>query len=323
MRRLSAIFLALLLIPAVGCGRRQPIIKTGFALDTTITIAIYSGGGEQTLEAVFGRISELESIFSRTDPQSEVWALNHAGGEWLQVSEPLREVLEKSRYYAELSGGKFDITVCPAVELWDFNAANPSVPAAEALAEAMKSVDYRNVEINGGSVRLLNSAQIDLGAIAKGYIADRAVDCLRENGASSAIVNLGGNVVTLGKKTWTSNFNIGIQKPFETGNQIIGKVASTDSSVVTSGVYERFFRHDGKLYHHILDTKTGMPIDSGLVSVTVLTKDSVDGDALSTVLFALGPQEGLALAESLDGVEALFIAADGTETATGGFNMSK
>ena len=172
-------------------------------------------------------------------------------------------------------------------------------------------MDYRNLSLSGNTLTFLSpDTSIDLGAIAKGYIADRMKEQLLEAGAKSAIINLGGNVLCVGSLPDGAPFRIGLQMPFADYEETFETLGISDLSVVTSGVYERSFTVDGTLYHHILNPKTGYPYDNGLIAVTILSGESVDGDGLSTTCFSLGLEEGLKLAESLEGVEACFIDSD-------------
>lgn len=320
MKKLAAAVAAGFLLCA--CAGPEPISKNGFLLDTTVTITLYDSGDTGILEDAFALCEAYERRFSRTDPGSEVWALNHAGGEWTPVSGELRAVILRAVAYSEATGGRYDITICPVVDLWDFRAEIPSLPDPAALAAALRRVDSRNIVLEGESARLKNGAQIDLGSIAKGYIADHLAEFLRGRGVGSAIINLGGNVVTVGAKPSGEPFRIGIQKPFGPRNETIGTVEVTDRSVVSSGVYERSFRLEGTLYHHILDPETGYPAESDLSAVTVISESSMDGDALSTCCFLLGSEAGMALIESLPDTEAFFLLNDGGELFSSGFGTS-
>lgn len=205
-------------------------------------------------------------------------------------------------------GGKFDITLLP-VSLWDFNGENPRVPDEAELKEALKYVDYTLVKVEGNSVTVPKGVQIDLGAIAKGYIADKMAEYLKKEGVSSAILDLGGNIYALGDKRG-ENWKIGIRSPFDPGEQI-GYTEVKDKTVVTSGVYERCFKKDGKLYHHILNTENGMPVDNGVASVTIIAQSSADADALSTLCFALGKDKGLEVLNNTEGVCGIFVMTGG------------
>lgn len=319
MKRLA---LALVFILALsGCQKtREPVSKNGFLLDTVITVTLYDSEDGDILEGVFDLCAAYEKVFSRTKPESEVYRLNHAGGEAVPVSADVRDVLEKALFYAEKTGGRYDVTICPVVDLWDFTGETPALPDPADIERELERVGWRNIVLEGDTVRLENDARIDLGSIAKGYIADRMADYLRDRGVGSAILNLGGNVMTVGGRPDGTPFRVGVQKPFELRNETIGVVEVAGRSVVSSGVYERSFTMDGVLYHHILDTATGYPARNGLAGVSVVSDHSVDGDALSTCLFLLGLEEGMALVEELPGVDAIFLTENGEDYFTSGFN---
>lgn len=260
---------------------------------------------------------KYEALFSRTIKTSDISRINENGGRPVTVSDDTIDILQKAISYGELSDGLFDVTIAPASSLWDFKSDTPALPDKNELKEAISHIDYRTIQISGNTVTLLDSkAQIDLGGIAKGYIADRMKSHLISKGVEHATINLGGNVLTIGGKPDGTPFHIGIQKPFDERNSILTSVDVTDRSVVSSGSYERFFTLDGQLYHHILNPRTGYPVDSGLSGVTILSDSSVDGDALATICFALGQEKGMALIRSLDGVDALFVDTNGKVSAT-------
>lgn len=308
----------LLLLLLTGCRQTgssaEPEVTTGFALDTSITITIY--GGEEGLGSQCLTLCEdYEKLFSRTLEGSDICRINQASGTPTAVSEDTISLLETALTYSELSDGAFDCTIAPVSTLWDFKNNTGVLPEPGALAEATAQVDYHTVRINGNEVTLENPrAALDLGGIAKGYIADRLKEFLLDKGVSGAIINLGGNVLTVGEKPGGTPWKIAIQKPFSERGEAIDSVSVTDGSVVTSGSYERYFLLEGKLYHHILDPRTGYPADNGLTSVTILSRYSVDGDALSTLCFVLGYEKGAELIQSLSqpGLEAIFIFEDGT-----------
>ena len=203
------------------------------------------------------------------------------------------------------------MTIAPASELWIFTADEPSLPDPDTLKNAVMRVDYRNIAIEGNTVTLNNNAQIDLGGIAKGYIADRVAAYLREAGVASACINMGGNIVTIGKKPDGSEWTIGVRDPNGTAEQSEEVLSLADAAVVTSGNYERFFELDGVRYHHLLDPKTGMPVQNGMASVTIIGTQSALCDALSTACFVLGEQGSRALLDRY-GVHAIFLYTDGT-----------
>lgn len=308
--RASLLILTLLLIflfHSCSRTRESSVSKTTFVLNTAATITLYDGSGEELINSCFELCREYEALLSRTLESSEISRLN--ARETCSVSADTAELLEKGLYYSRLSGGAFDITVEPLSSLWDFSSDEHIVPDAAAVASAAEKVGYENVSLEGDRVFFSSpDTRIDLGAIAKGYIADRMKEYLLSRGVSSAIINLGGNVLCIGEKPGGEGFEVGITYPFE--SRTIASVTLSDSSVVTSGVYERCFEKDGEFYHHLLDGKTGYPIDNGLLSVTVISPRSTDGDALSTCCFALGLEDGMALINSIEDSYAIFIASD-------------
>lgn len=292
-------------------------------LDTFVTVTLYGSDDAQVLEGALAVCREYDAMLDRHSPQSEVALLNAAGTAGRQVPQPLYELLELALFYCGESQGHYDITIAPVMDLWEFRGDSheepPQPPDPSAAAAALALVDWRNVELlENNRVVLHGGAQIDLGSIAKGYIADRMADYLREQKVPGAIVNLGGNVLTVGSKPGKKPFEIGVQKPFEDREEIVGSLEVTDLSLVSSGVYERFFYHQGTLYHHILDAATGLPVENGLLSVTIVCPTSADGDALSTLCFLLGGEEGLALVERLPEVEAVFLGQDGSTVLSSG-----
>lgn len=287
--------------------------KQAFILNTIVTITLYDSDDASIIDDAFEECRKYENIFSRTIASSEISRLNSrpADENTFTVSEDVRALLEKGLYYSDISAGAFDITVEPITSLWDFAAPSPALPDPEAIQAALAAVDYSRVSLDGSTLTFSSSdTRLDLGAIAKGYIADRLKEYLKGRGVSSALINLGGNVLCVGSKPDSSPFKIGVQKPFENRNETIATMGISDLSVVSSGVYERHFVLEGTNYHHLLDPKTGYPYDNGLISVTIISQDSVDGDGLSTTCFALGLEKGLELVNSLDNTYGIFITDD-------------
>ena len=294
-----------------GCAASaRPVSKYEFVLDTVAGITIYSGGGDDEIDEAFALCRRYESMLSSTISGSDIERLNSAGGEWTSVSDDTIELLKAAVYYGDLSDGAFDVTVYPVSLLWDFQSEDASVPDDELIYSALSHVNYKNIQIDEAKsrVRLLDpDSMVELGAIAKGYIADRMKELLLERGVKKALINLGGNVLAIGSSKDGSAFKIGIAKPFSESGEILDSVGIIDSSAVTSGNYQRYFTQGGVIYHHILDPKSGYPARSGINGVTVLTKNSVDADALSTILFILGPKRGRDLIESIGDVSAIFV----------------
>lgn len=296
-----------------GCARTdRPLTRCTVAMDTTVTVTLYDRADEELLTGCFDRLADYERCFSRTRADGEIAALNAAGGREVTLSADTRALLARGQDYGALTGGALDITIGAASALWDFEAQ--AVPDAAALAAAR--VDYRALELTETGARLPEGMAVDLGAIAKGYAADGLADYLRSAGVSSALLDLGGNIYALGEKAGEP-FAVGIRDPL-TEDALAAVVRVSDCAVVTSGTYERGFVRDGVTYHHILDPATGWPVDNGLLSVTVVCADATEADALSTACFVRGLEDGLALVEARDGVEALFIDTDGALHSSSG-----
>lgn len=333
-----------------GCGNitdadtsttgNQPISISSIKLNTAVQITIYDSQDKALLDDCLALCDKYELIFSRTNDKSELYKLNHrkdvsdgdfstdgpttpcpvsgTADTW-HISEDLAALLSEGLDITRESDGAFDIAIAPLTSLWDFTAEDPEVPDDAAIQKALPLCSSDGVTIDGEDITLpSDDIQFDVGAIAKGYIADRLKDFLIKKGVKSAIINLGGNVLCIGSKPDGTPFKIGIQKPFADRNETEAVMDITGKSVVSSGIYERCFKQDGKLYHHILNPQTGYPYDNGLISVTIISDQSVDGDALSTTCFALGLEDGLKFAEK-KGVQAVFITEDYELHYTDGF----
>lgn len=261
-----------------------------------------------------GTIERLKKGIEQTKPKENTieYEIAENGSISFTLSDMLRDIMKKGLEYSGVSAGSFDITVEPVTSLWNFKAENRKVPKQEKLEEALAFVGYQKASLEGNRLVLQEPGMgIDLGGIAKGFIADDLKNYLKEQGVSSATINLGGNVLCIGAKNEKEPFRIGIQQPFADRNQTIAAVKVQDLSVVSSGIYERYFQtEDGILYHHIINPKTGYSYENDLLGVTILSEKSVDGDGLSTTCFALGKEEGLNFINSLEGVYALFITKD-------------
>lgn len=290
-----------------------PVHKSGFLLNTFVDITLYDSGDASILDHAMALCKEYEMRFSRTIETSEIYRLNHRSPDeqTFTLSDETAELIGKALHFSEVSHGAFDITTEPLSSLWDFTGNEHVIPPEESIQEAVRRVGYENLQLDGNRLTFLSpDTTIDLGAIAKGYIADRIKDYLVDAGVTSATINLGGNVLCVGERIDNTPFRIGLQKPFAETSETFEVLGITDMSVVTSGVYERHFVVNGKNYHHILNPFTGFPYDNGLISVTILSEASVDGDGLSTTCFSLGLDEGLELLNSLDGVYGCFIDED-------------
>lgn len=286
------------------------LIGSAFLLNTHCEIILYNETDQDLINDTFALCREYENQLSWTIPDSEVSQLNNRIIN--QVSDSTANLLQEALKYSELSAGALDISIGSVTDLWDFTSGSEIVPSAESIQKALKTVNYKNIQVNNNQVSFINAdSKIDLGAIAKGYIADQMKACLVEKGVKSAIINLGGNVLCIGTKADNTGFTIGIQKPFKEGYVAAVHLNDFYQSVVTSGIYERFFEKDGHFYHHILDPETGMPVNNDLASVTIISEQSVTGDALSTACFVLGLEKGMELINSQDNIHAVFLDQEG------------
>lgn len=316
MKNKGKIFLILaLLLILSGCGTvSEPITKTGFYFDTVIQVTIYDAGKKFCLDDCMAIAEKYENMLSPTIEGSDIWNINHSHGEPVTVSTETAELLKTALSYCEISGGRIDPTMETVSNLWDFHADNESsnrIPDKTALEKALSHVDYHNLLIENDTVTLPDpDSAISLGFIAKGYIADKIKEYLLSQNVENAIINLGGNLLAVGTRPDRTPFQFGIQMPFDEQGSTITSLSVSDRSTVSSGVYERYFYQDNVLYHHILDTTSGYPVQNHLLGVTILSDSSTIGDALSTTCFVLGLDEGMALIESLEDVEAIFITDD-------------
>ena len=320
MFRVAVALLAVLLLCG-GCTVEKALPKLteiGFYLDTVITLTAYVENG-QVLRDALEECGRYERLLSRTVEGSDVWRINHADGMPVEVSDDTVSILSCARRISELTGGAFDVTIAPVSTLWDFTSEDHVLPDADEIARAAGMVDYTKLELDGNTVRLPAGMMIDLGGIAKGYIADRIKAYLVNRGVRHAILSFGGNIVAIGeKKPDGTEWKVGVQDIDKKTGEYMLVSRSLGGSTVTSGIYERGFDLDGVRYHHLLSASTGWPVQNELASVTIFSDSSMEGDALSTAAFVLGTEEGLKLIESLEGIEALFISRDRKVTYSSG-----
>lgn len=340
---LTLVISSIIITGCAGTPSPKAVSQTGFAFDTVITITIYDRHKSDVLDQCFALCEQYESLFSATLEGSEIWKINHAGGKQTAVSYDTASLIQSALYYCEQSHGILDLTLRPVTEEWDISGQMKQadaradyeyyIPSGQTLTELLSHVDYKNViltdesgnqigyqdtlsENNSYSVTLKDTqGSIDLGFIAKGYIADCLKTYLLSEGIESGIISLGGNVLLIGTKPDGSPFTVGIQKPFGAANEILTTIQKNDISVVSSGCYERYFitgqnEKDRTIYHHIFDAATGYPVQNDLLGVTILSDSSMEGDALSTYCYLLGLEEGLKYIQSLENVEALFVTKD-------------
>ena len=303
----------------------QPV-RAEFVIGTVCAVTLYHYANEQVYRDVFARLREIENLMSVNISDSYVARINQAAGlEPVEVPDDVFTVIQRALYFAELSGGAFDPTIGPLVSLWDIGGDNQRVPSPQEIAAVLPLINWRDVELDAGQQTVFLRRQgmaLDLGAIAKGFAADEAAVIIREAQINQAIVDLGGNILTIGVKQDGTPWRVGLQNPLENRGAYFGIVTDWENTVVTSGVYERNFIFDGTVYHHLFSPTVGYPVRNGLLAVAIVAANSMDSDALSTAVFVMGYERGMALIESLDGVEAIFVFEDMSIRKTGGIDFT-
>jgi thiamine biosynthesis lipoprotein len=279
-------------------------------MGTVVTVTLYDSD-EKILDEVFDKVVEIENLVSVNKEGTEIDILNkNAGVKSVALSDSSFEIVKWAVKYSALSDGGYDLTIGPLVKLWNIGTDKAKVPTEYEINEAINLIDYKKVILNEDTKEVFledEGMSIDLGSIAKGYVADEITKILRENDIKKAIIDLGGNIFVLGQKSEDEDWTVGIQNPFESRGNAVGSLNVSNKAVVTSGIYERYLEQDSKKYHHILNPNTGYPYETEIVGVSIVADKSIDADALSTLAFTKGINEGIKLIESLDGVDAIFI----------------
>ena len=320
---------ALLLLGLVflgGCGQASaPSVSSAgtdsqsidlFAMDTAMTLTAYGDHAGEALEAAKSEIERLDALFSISSESGDIYALNrdHAA----TLHEDTRALLSRALEVSASTGGIFDCTIEPVMDAWGFTTQNYRVPSADELQQLLTRVDYKQVQQNGSDVSIPADVQVDLGGIAKGYTSDRIMQVFADNGVTSGIVSLGGNVQALGCKPDGSKWRVAVQDPNDEGENF-AVVEIADEAVITSGGYQRYFEDNGRTYHHIIDPRTGTPADSGVISSTIISHDGTLADGLSTSLFIMGVDDALDYWRAhSDEFDAILMDENGTVYVTDG-----
>lgn len=322
MKRCLALFTAVsVLLSLTSCRKNEQYASIDFFTMNTYASVMADGADEALLRAVKENVLSLEKRYSRTYAESEINRLSSG----VRLQNDTADLLKTLLTISEDTQGAFDFTLGTLCELWDINGENPHVPSEDAIREALSHCGFQKVRVDEDNFYYCDDPNtvLDLGAAVKGYAGQRQLDMLKQEGIENAVVNLGGNVSVIGssaknKEKGVDGWNIGINNPFRT-SELLGTLFLSDATVSVSGSYERYFEENGVRYHHILDSATGYPADSGLISVAVVCDDGLYADALSTALFVLGYDGGMALYEqhSYD-FEAVFCLTDGTVYVTEG-----
>lgn len=310
------ILITAMLIVVFITGKKEEIenIKEFYAMGTVMQLKAYGRKSEKAIGEALERLDQIENRMSVFKTNSDISQINKKAGVGLQkVNVDTYYVINKAISYCRLSEGAFDITIRPLVGLWRIGSENPRLPNKKEIQEKQKLVNYKDIMLDeeNCSIGLKSENQaIDVGGIAKGYAADEVRSIFVKNGIKSAIINLGGNIFVLGNKADGKPWKVGIQDPLKNRGEFVGIIAASNKSIVTSGNYERYFQVEGKKYHHIIDPRTGYPSESEIISITIISDLSIDGDGLSTGLYIMGVEKAYSLIESLPSVDAIFITSD-------------
>lgn len=276
-----------------GCGNSesQKYSRDIFAMDTYMQLTAYGNNCSDALDKAEAEIYRLEKLLSVTDENSEMYVINNSHGNKISVSRDVSELIKFGIDMNKETNGCLDITIYPVLKEWGFTTGEYSIPDSSRITKLLENCGVEKISLSENNIILKEGIEIDMGSIAKGYTSDRIVDILKENGVESAIVSLGGNVSTLGKKADSSLWSVAVTDPFSP-DKSIGILKVDNKAVVTSGDYERYFTgDDGKKYCHIINPKTGCPTDNNLVSVTIVNESGLKCDALSTALFVMGKDD--------------------------------
>jgi len=305
----GAAFLSHYLIWAPQAKAQDSTTQSSMILmDTVVDVRVDGPNSAALVDRVFQLMAELENLFSRFVPESEVSAINRRAGEWVEVSPLTLELIELGMKMGRITAGAFDITVGAVLDLWGFGSDLRRVPGEEELQGALATVGFDQVEVDreNSAVRIPQGTILDLGGIAKGFIVDQGIKLLREAGVERALINAGGDISVIGRRPDGMPWRVGVQDP-DQPSSIRFILPLDDQSVVTSGDYQRYFMVGNERYHHIIDPSTGYPA-RGLRSVTIVGDDPAVCDALSTAVFVLGWEKGRTLVEALPGIEAILIS---------------
>lgn len=329
MKKFRALIFVFLIFFISGCGKKE-YSKVEFLMDTVVEIKVYYKKKAEAEKAINSSMEEMKRVEQKMScffSGSEVSRINKEAflerkkgsllaERWIPISDELFSLLEESVLLSKLTKGSFDITIYPLWKIWKFEGENIEVPSKGKIERALELVTYKNMILQNGKISFAKKGMgIDLGGIAKGYAVDAAIKVLKDKNINSAIVNAGGDMYVLGRKQGKP-WRIGIRHP-RREREILGTIEVEDRAIVTSGDYERFFFSGGKKYHHIINPKTGYPADE-CQSVTIVAKEATFADGLATGIFVLGPKEGMALIENLEGVEGVIVNKEGDVSVSSG-----
>lgn len=315
LRRLTVLLFILCLLASCAPAEHA---ASFFAMDTVMSVTVYGEDGQAAAEVAEAEIKALDRLLSVTNGASEIYAANHSGGKSVTVSDETAALLSQALELCGETGGVLDVTIYPIVKAWGFTTGTYQVPSEDVLAGLVKQVDFTRLTLEGNTLTVPEGMELVLGAVAKGYAADRVAEVLEARGVGCAKLELGGNIHLIGSKPNGLPWNIAVRDPF--GEGYLGVLETEGGAVVTSGGYERYFEQDGVTYWHIIDPSTGWPAHSGLVSVTIVSQSGTLADALSTALFVMGKEKAVAFWRARQDFDFILIGEDGTVTVTPGLD---
>lgn len=312
--------LAALLFAFSACEAEKPYQSQFLAMDTIMTLTIYGEDAQSAAGLAREHVLALEDLLSVTKENSDVYRVNHAGGQPVELSSHTRQLLADALAICAATDGALDVTMYPIVRAWGFTTGEYQVPERAELSALLERVDYSRAALEGSTLTLPAGMELDLGSVAKGYTGDQLMELFTGSGITSAIVELGGSVQALGAKPDGSPWRVAVQSP--DGSGYAGTLEVIDKAVVTSGGYQRYFEQDGETYWHIMDPATGCPARSGAASVTIVSDRGVEADGLSTALFIMGRDRAAEYWREHPGFEFILLGEDGTVTVTEGLEDS-
>lgn len=323
---ITAIITGIILIILFAARKKEnhEVLKSTYALGTIINLKVNGSNAETAINEAIEKLNDIDDKMSAFKDHSEISKINSkAGIAGEVVSEDTYSVVKSAAAYSEILEGTFDPTIRPLITLWNIGTDKEKIPGKTQIEETLKLINYKDIIFKDNSIMLKNKQQaLDVGGIAKGFAADKVRDIFYRNNIKSALIDLGGNIFALGSKEDGTPWKVGLQNPFNDRGEYVGILNVRNKSVVTSGNYERYFMKDGQRFHHIMDPRTGYPSESKIISATIISDNSIDGDGLSTGIYILGVDKALEIIEKIKGIEAILITEDKEIYTTSGIEES-
>ncbi|MFL0167469.1 FAD:protein FMN transferase [Candidatus Clostridium helianthi] len=325
---LMAVIITVVLFFVLVTGKieKHEVAKSSYALGTLINLRANGNKAKVAIDKALERLNEIDNRMSAFKESSDISKINfNAGNKGEKVNNDTYFVVKKAIEYSRILEGTFDPTIRPLVKLWSIGTKEERIPEKSKIEKVLKLINYNDVifDDKNNLIMLKHDKQaLDVGGIAKGFAADEVRDIFYQHNIKSALIDLGGNIFALGSKEDGSAWKVGIQNPFKPRGEFIGILSVKNKSIVTSGNYERYFIKDGKKFHHIIDPKTGYPSESKIISATIISDNSIDGDGLSTGVYIIGIDKAMKIIETIEGIDAIFITEDKKIYKTSGIDES-